>query len=97
MKHFLSNFFALFQIRKRPPRRMTVFRALSANLFTLYQSVLAFIAITVVLHILQNLSWLQSLGYSAIIVGGYGLGQGMVNLVNLAVGYRKNSPTDSAD
>ena len=76
---------------------MTVFQALSRNLFTIYQSVLACIAVATVLHIFQNLGCLPSLGYSAIIVGGYGLGQGMVNLVNVAVGYRKNSRTDSAD
>ena len=76
---------------------MSVIRALIAVHFTLYQTTLALVAMVTVLHLLLNYGWMQSTEYGFFTVSGFWIGQGLVTLVNRALGYGGKKRNGSLD
>jgi hypothetical protein len=76
---------------------MPVFRTLVALHFTLYQSALALLAMTVLIHLFSTFSWLQSAGCGVLMVTGFWLSQGAATLINRALGYGGKSRSGSVD
>jgi hypothetical protein len=76
---------------------MSVFRSLVAIHYTLYLSAIALLAIIAVLCILLDYSLLRSVGYSALMVGGFWMSQGLAVLINRAMGFGGKSQSGSLD
>jgi hypothetical protein len=56
-------------------------RALKDHHYALYQTVLALVGLTAVLHILCDYKWSTALGYAAVTLLSYWGGQGLVTLL----------------
>lgn len=53
----------------------------AAARFALYNTVLWLVGLVAIIHMLFDYSWSLSLGYSAVTVGSYWLGQGIVTVL----------------
>ena len=56
----------------------------AAARFALYNTVLWVVGLVAIIHLLFDYSWSLSLGYSAVTVGSYWLGQGIVTVLQKA-------------
>lgn len=76
---------------------MSVIRAIVANHFTLYLTLLALVGAAAVLYILLEYSLTRSFGYGALMVSGFWVSQGLAVLINRAMGYGGKSQSGSFD